>query len=74
MISLTFCWRTAGPTRLSILQHRGRKLLVGRLNYRLPLFSGWQQRILHLTTDKAYLSGFVECGNAFNEDRVNIKR
>ncbi len=52
----------------------GRKMLIGRLTYRLPLFTGWQKRLLHLTTRSSYLTAFFDGGNAFNEDRIDFKK
>ncbi|MBN1465099.1 PD40 domain-containing protein, partial [candidate division KSB1 bacterium] len=48
----------------------GRKMLLGRLTYRFPLFSHLQKQLLHLTTDKLFLSAFFEYGNAFDEDKI----
>jgi len=48
----------------------GRKMLLGRFTYRLPLFNGWQKRFLHLTSDRAALSAFFEYGNAFNTPAI----
>jgi len=50
----------------------GRKLLVGRLTYRLPLFKHWQKRFFTITTDKMYLSAFLDYGNAFDKDAVKL--
>ncbi|MBN2355293.1 PD40 domain-containing protein [candidate division KSB1 bacterium] len=50
----------------------GRKLLLLRSTQRIPIFSGWQKRFLHLTSRSSYLSGFVEVGNAFNQDRIDL--
>ncbi|HNR66814.1 MAG TPA: LpqB family beta-propeller domain-containing protein [bacterium] len=48
----------------------GRKLLVGRFTYRWPIFSHWQKRFLHLTTDKLFMGVFFDMGDAFNADRI----
>ena len=50
----------------------GRKMLLGRFTYRFPVFSDWQKQVLHLTTNKLYLSSFFEIGNAFDEDKVDF--
>ncbi|MDZ7370036.1 MAG: hypothetical protein ONB12_02575 [candidate division KSB1 bacterium] len=50
----------------------GRKMLIGRAVYRFPLFSRLQKQVLHLTTDKLFLSAFYEIGNAFDEDRLDL--
>ncbi len=47
----------------------GRKMLMGRFTYRLPVFELWQKQFLHLTTDRFYLSAFFDIGNAFNTDK-----
>lgn len=52
----------------------GRKLLLGRFTYRFPVFSTCQKKILHLTTDKLYLSTFFEIGNAFDEDKIDLSQ
>jgi len=50
----------------------GRKLLIGRFTYRFPIFSHWQKRFFHVTTDKFYAGAFLDYGNAFDEDRINF--
>ena len=50
----------------------GRKLLVGRFTYRLPIFSHLQKRLLHLTSDKFYAGAFVDYGNAFNSSDFDL--
>ncbi|MBN1542526.1 PD40 domain-containing protein [candidate division KSB1 bacterium] len=52
----------------------GRKLLVGRLTYRWPIFTGLQKRFLHLTTDKLFMGLFFDAGNAFDEDRIDLSQ
>jgi hypothetical protein len=52
----------------------GRKMLLGRFNYRFPIFSLWQKRFLNVTTDKMFLGIFFEFGNAFNEDKLTFSR
>ena len=52
----------------------GRKMLFGRFTYRFPIFSNIQKQFLHLTTDKLYLSTFFEIGDAFDEDRIDLKK
>ncbi len=44
----------------------GRKMVVGRFTYRFPLLGFTQKRLLHLTSDRVYLAGFVDYGNAFD--------
>jgi len=50
----------------------GRKMLIGRFTYRLPLLSLWQKKFFHLTSDRIYLAAFMDYGNAFNQDRVDL--
>lgn len=50
----------------------GRKLLVGRFTYRLPIFAHLQKRLFHLTTDKLYVGAFFDYGSAFNEDKIDL--
>jgi Tol biopolymer transport system component len=50
----------------------GRKILLARLTYRFPFLSHWQKRFLHVTTDKLYLAGFFDYGDAFNTDRPDL--
>jgi WD40 repeat protein len=45
----------------------GRKLLMGRLTYRFPLFGHLDARFLHLYFDKVYAGVFFDAGNAFSE-------
>lgn len=52
----------------------GRKLLVGRFTYRLPLLSMMQKQLLHVTGDKLYLGAFFDYGDAFNDDKVDPGR
>ncbi len=52
----------------------GRKLLMGRFSYRLPLLRSWQKRFLHLTGNHLYAGAFFDYGNAFNEDRLDFSR
>jgi Tol biopolymer transport system component len=44
----------------------GRKLLMGRFSYRLPILTQFQHRFLHVTTDNLYVGAFFDAGNAFN--------
>jgi hypothetical protein len=48
----------------------GRKMLIGRFTYRFPLFSRWQRRFFHVTTDKMFLGLFCDVGDAFDTDDV----
>ena len=48
----------------------GRKMLIGRFNYRFPLFTRWQKQIFHLTTHHAYLTAFMDVGDAFDRDEI----
>jgi Tol biopolymer transport system component len=50
----------------------GRKLLVGRFTYRMPILSHFQKRFLHLTTDKFYVGAFMDYGNAFNASDFDL--
>ena len=50
----------------------GRKLLMVRTSYRFPIFSHWQKRFFHLTTDKMFLGFFFDYGNAFDKDDLNF--
>lgn len=50
----------------------GRKLLLGRFSYRLPVLTGFQKQFLHLTGDNLVLGAFFDYGNAFDEDRVDL--
>jgi hypothetical protein len=52
----------------------GRKMLMGRFSYRLPLLTGLQKQLFHLTADKLFLGAFFDYGNAFNEDKVDLGR
>ncbi len=50
----------------------GRKLLMGRFSYRLPILRSWQKRIFHVTGNHLYAGAFFDYGNAFNEDKVDL--
>ena len=50
----------------------GRKLLIGRFTYRMPILSHWQKRLFHVTTDKLYLGAFADYGNAFDQDELKL--
>lgn len=52
----------------------GRKMLFGRFTYRFPIFNRLQKQVLHVTTNKLYLSTFFEYGNAFDEDKVDFDK
>jgi Tol biopolymer transport system component/nitrogen regulatory protein PII-like uncharacterized protein len=51
----------------------GRKKLITRWTYRLPIFRQWQKRFLHFTTDNLYLGAFLDYGNTFNEDQIRLQ-
>ncbi len=48
----------------------GRKMLIGRATYRMPIFNHMDFRLLHLYFDKLFAGVFFDYGNAFNEDKV----
>ncbi|NIR72574.1 biopolymer transporter Tol [candidate division KSB1 bacterium] len=50
----------------------GRKLLLGRVTYRFPLFTHLDLRFMHLYFDKVFLGVFYDYGNAFNENSVDF--
>ncbi len=52
----------------------GRKMLLGRFTYRLPLLTSLQKQLFHLTGDNLYLGAFFDYGHAFNEDKVDLSR
>jgi len=52
----------------------GRKMLIGRFTYRLPVLTGFQKQFLHLTGDNLVLGAFFDYGNAFDADRVDLNR
>ncbi|MDZ7721379.1 MAG: hypothetical protein U5R06_00790 [candidate division KSB1 bacterium] len=50
----------------------GRKMFIARFNYRLPLFTRWQKQFFHLTTNHAYLTAFMDVGDAFDRDAFDV--
>jgi Tol biopolymer transport system component len=55
-----------GNRGYSYFSMEGRKMLLGRLTYRLPLLKNIDLRLLHLYFDKVYLGLFYDYGDAFN--------
>ncbi len=49
----------------------GRKMILGRFAYRLPLLTGVQKQFLHLNGGNLYLGAFFDYGNAFDEDKID---
>ncbi|MFQ5602382.1 MAG: biopolymer transporter Tol [bacterium] len=52
----------------------GRKSILGRVTYRLPLVRNLDLRFMHLYFDKIFLGLFVDYGNAFNENKLNFDK
>jgi hypothetical protein len=52
----------------------GRKMLIGRFAYRLPLITGMQNQFLHLTGNHLVLGAFFDYGGAFDEDKIDPGR
>ena len=50
----------------------GRKMLLGRLTYRFPLFKHMGKRLFHLHFDKLYGAVFADAGNAWNGDKLDL--
>ncbi|RMF54332.1 MAG: hypothetical protein D6748_16560 [Calditrichaeota bacterium] len=48
----------------------GRKLLMGSLTYRFPLWRKINQQFLNIYFDKLYLGGFVQYGNAWSRGGI----
>ncbi|MFQ5677261.1 MAG: hypothetical protein ACE5G1_15315, partial [bacterium] len=51
----------------------GRKMLLGRVTYRFPLFRHLNLRILNMYFDKVFLGFFYDYGNAFDEDKLDLQ-
>jgi Tol biopolymer transport system component len=51
----------------------GRKLVMGRFTYRLPIFTVFQHRLLHITTDNLFVGAFFDIGNAFSRHTSLLK-
>ncbi|MCG8605843.1 biopolymer transporter Tol [bacterium] len=62
-------WGNRGYPYFSI---EGRKLLLGRLTYRFPLFGHIDRRFAHTYLDKIFLGVFLDYGNAFNERKIEL--
>jgi Tol biopolymer transport system component len=52
----------------------GRKMLLGRVTYRFPLFRHLDTRFLHLYFDKVFIGLFYDYGNAFNESKIDLSQ
>lgn len=52
----------------------GRKMLLGRFTYRLPIFTHMDSRVKHVYLDKMFLGLYFDYGNAFNESNVDFGR
>lgn len=52
----------------------GRKLVLGRVTYRFPLFRNIGVRLRHFYFDKIFLGLFYDYGNAFNESKIDLER
>jgi len=50
----------------------GRKMLLGRVTYRFPIFKHMDSRVLHMYLDKLFLGLYYDYGNAFDEDKVDF--
>ena len=50
----------------------GRKLVIGKMTYRFPIFKHLDRRLLHFYFDKLYAGVFYDYGNAFDEDKINF--
>jgi WD40 repeat protein len=50
----------------------GRKLLHGRLTYRLPVTEKLDFRLLQLYFDKLYFATYYDYGDAFDQDRIDF--
>ena len=50
----------------------GRKMLIARTMYRLPIWRHIDKSLFNLYFDKLYIGAFVDYGNAFNEDKINF--
>ncbi len=51
----------------------GRKIALGGLTYRFPIWTDISKQLLHLYFDKLYGSFFLEAGKAWNEDTLNFE-
>ncbi|UCE17527.1 MAG: PD40 domain-containing protein [Gemmatimonadota bacterium] len=50
----------------------GKKMLLGRLTYRFPIFKSMGKQLLHLHFDKLYGAVFADAGNAWNGDKLDL--
>lgn len=50
----------------------GRKMMLGSLTYRFPLWRNINKQILNIYFDKVYLGGFYQYGNAWVEDKLDF--
>ena len=50
----------------------GRKMLLGRLTYRFPIFKSMGRQLSHLHFDKLYGAVFADAGNAWNRDKLDF--
>jgi hypothetical protein len=51
----------------------GRKIALGGLTYRFPIWRNISKQLFHLYLDKLYGSLFLEAGKAWNEDSINFE-
>lgn len=50
----------------------GRKMLMGSLTYRFPIFKDMGKQAFHIYLDKLYGAIFSDVGNAWNGDRLDL--
>lgn len=50
----------------------GRRMLMGRLTYRFPIFKNMGRQFFNLNFDKLYGAVFADAGDAWNEDKVDL--
>jgi hypothetical protein len=50
----------------------GRKLAMGRILYRFPIWRGINRQLLHIYFGSLYGGAFVEAGKAWNEDKLDL--